>query len=92
MNEFSPGTYDLFSNNCIHFAEVLSIKLVGKKLPEQYQLVVEKKAFRVGAIAVGAGVAVAGLCAVAASYYNKKKKIKKSEKSQLEEYDSGDCD
>lgn len=80
QGQFSPGSYNLLSNNCIHFAEALSVKLVGKKLPDQYQLVVEKKALRVGAIAVGAGVAVAGLCAAASSYMEHRKR-KNSNKS-----------
>lgn len=90
---FGPGSYDLFSNNCIHFAEALSVKLVGKKLPVQYQFVAEKKAIRVGAIAAGACVAVGCLCAAAVSSYMEHKRNKKiGDKSFHVESDSSDND
>lgn len=71
--QFRVGSYNVLINNCVHFAEALSIKLVGEKLPEPYQTVVEDKAVRATAIAVGAGAAVFGFYAVVSSFMESSK-------------------
>lgn len=55
---FKAGTYDLVGNNCIHFADALSIKLCGHELSE-YKNLIELKVLRV--MGIGFSAALAGL-------------------------------
>lgn len=40
---FRSGSYNVFYNNCIEFARVMSYRLVGENIPEKYSMIPAKK-------------------------------------------------
>lgn len=81
---FCPGSYDILTNNCIHFAEALCIHLLGKKLPSEFKMVPEKKILRASAIATCSVAAVAGMYKVVSSVMDKRKAEKQKAENAIE--------
>lgn len=54
---FKVGSYDLVTNNCIHFADAMSVKLCGHEL-SNYKDLIDLKVLRVMGIGVSAAALV----------------------------------